>query len=178
MQMQLSETLKALKESDHALFSKIHQLYHHRVYTFVKKRSQSLFLAQEVTQLTFIRLWEIRQKLSEVYGIDIQLFKIAKSILIDEIRKANTQNLHIKKSTDAYLDFYEEEDRHHNKDTLQHIYLAFENLPPVRKKVFKLSRVKGYSYKEIASELSISTKTVENHISKAIKQIRFSVGSL
>jgi RNA polymerase sigma-70 factor (ECF subfamily) len=46
-------------------------------------------------------------------------------------------------------------------------------MPIVRRKVFLMRSIKGMSYLEIASELSISAKTVENHISLAIKQIQF-----
>jgi len=49
---------------------------------------------------------------------------------------------------------------------------AMAQLPPIRRKVFRMSRIEEKSYLEIAKELSISTKTVENHISMAIKQLR------
>ncbi|PTS94109.1 hypothetical protein DBR11_24075 [Pedobacter sp. HMWF019] len=49
--------------------------------------------------------------------------------------------------------------------------LALSVLPPTRKKVFLLSRLHGYSYKEISEQLSISPRTVEKHISLAIKQL-------
>jgi predicted DNA-binding protein YlxM (UPF0122 family) len=42
----------------------------------------------------------------------------------------------------------------------------------MRREVFKMSRFEEKSYSEIASELKISTKTVENHISRALKQLR------
>lgn len=55
---------------------------------------------------------------------------------------------------------------------------AIEQMAPVRKRVFKLSKVEGYSYKEIAEMLSISPKTVENHISQALKQLRAAFSSI
>ncbi|HWJ30604.1 MAG TPA: sigma-70 family RNA polymerase sigma factor, partial [Flavisolibacter sp.] len=51
---------------------------------------------------------------------------------------------------------------------------AMSDLPPMRRKVFELSRLHGLSYKEIAIRLSISEKTVENHINHALKQLRHS----
>jgi len=47
-----------------------------------------------------------------------------------------------------------------------------ETLPPQCRKVFELSRMEQLSYSEIASQLNISTNTVENHISKALKLLR------
>jgi len=49
---------------------------------------------------------------------------------------------------------------------------AVNDLPPVRKRVFEMSREQGMTYREIAETLSVSSKTVESHIYKALKQIK------
>jgi RNA polymerase sigma factor (sigma-70 family) len=49
---------------------------------------------------------------------------------------------------------------------------AVNDMPPVRKQVFEMSRERGMTYREIAETLSVSSKTVETHISKALKQIK------
>jgi RNA polymerase sigma-70 factor (ECF subfamily) len=49
---------------------------------------------------------------------------------------------------------------------------AIDDLPLERKKVFILSRYSGLSYAEIAAELEISVKTVENQMGKALKTLR------
>lgn len=56
---------------------------------------------------------------------------------------------------------------------LEHRYLlALEELPPGCKKVFELSRFKGKSNMEIAKELDLSQRTVETHISNALKKLK------
>ena len=45
-------------------------------------------------------------------------------------------------------------------------------MPEIRKKVFHLNRIEGYSYQEISQQLSISVKSVDNNLSKALKQLR------
>jgi RNA polymerase sigma-70 factor (ECF subfamily) len=55
---------------------------------------------------------------------------------------------------------------------------AISHLPPMRQKVLRLSHLQGYAYKEIARELNISEKTVDNHIHKALKQLRQILSSL
>lgn len=52
------------------------------------------------------------------------------------------------------------------------IELAIDQLPPQTKRVFLLSRFEGRKYQEIASELAISVKTVESHMSKALSLLR------
>jgi RNA polymerase sigma-70 factor (ECF subfamily) len=59
-----------------------------------------------------------------------------------------------------------------HKDELSHVEALIEELSPVRKKVFKLSRFEELSHKEIAEQLSISPKTVENHIGRALLQLK------
>jgi RNA polymerase sigma-70 factor (ECF subfamily) len=54
-------------------------------------------------------------------------------------------------------------------ETLQE---AVQQLPPVRRKVFELSRYHSLSHKEISKRLALSVKTVETHISLALKQLR------
>jgi RNA polymerase sigma-70 factor (ECF subfamily) len=53
-----------------------------------------------------------------------------------------------------------------------------EQMPAMRRKIFKLSRFDGMSYKEIAVELSLSVKTVEHHISLALKQLQHIISIL
>jgi RNA polymerase sigma-70 factor (ECF subfamily) len=54
------------------------------------------------------------------------------------------------------------------KEKLQYLIAA---LPPVRKKIIDL-KINGYSNKEIASQLTITVKTVENNINSAYKELR------
>lgn len=58
-------------------------------------------------------------------------------------------------------------------DELQQIiYKAVDALPPRTRMVFVLSRFEGYTRKEIAEELGISIKTVENQMTRALKALR------
>ena len=57
-------------------------------------------------------------------------------------------------------------------DLRSRISTALSGMPEVRKKVFQLSRIEGYSYQEISQQLSISVKSVDNNLAKALKQLR------
>ncbi len=103
-----------------------------------------------------------------------QLFRIAKTTLIDILRKEETnrrmmaelsRSLLIPNSREAGESFAESELKNR-------IFKGVMQMPAMRRKIFKMSRFNGMSYKEIAAELSLSVKTVENHISRAIKQLQ------
>lgn len=55
---------------------------------------------------------------------------------------------------------------------LERLEVLIEELPPIRRQVFLLSRVEGKSYKAIAHELGISERTAENHVYKALKTLK------
>ena len=52
------------------------------------------------------------------------------------------------------------------------VFAEIQNLPPKCREAFLLNKKQGLKYKEVAEELNISVKTVEIHISKALKRIR------
>lgn len=172
--LSMTTQVTALKNGNLDCFRTIYAQHHAKLYHYIYNRTQSEYMAQEVVQLSFIKLWESRHKLAEELTVDIQLFRIAKTILIDELRK-DTVKAKYKDWAKHTTDCTYEDNQAADKDTLRYVFTAMENLPPIRKKVFKLSRVHGYSYKEIAGLLAISPKTVENHIAKAIKQLRSAI---
>jgi RNA polymerase sigma-70 factor (ECF subfamily) len=63
-----------------------------------------------------------------------------------------------------------------HRELLSQINSIVDNLSEKCKVVYKLSREEQLSHKEIAAQLDISTKTVENHLNKALRQLRTSLG--
>ncbi|MCU7694440.1 RNA polymerase sigma factor [Haoranjiania flava] len=161
----------ALKEGDEVVFKEVFEEYFGKLYSFIFNRTHSEYLAEEVVQETFIKLWKYRASLNESLSVSIQLFRIARTTLIDQIRKQNNLLSVINTLSD-------QEVQNATWDTISYNELNnqlqnyIEMMPPMRKKVFILSRIEGWSYKEIAVELAISLKTVEKHISEALKQLR------
>jgi len=155
-------------------FQTVYSLFNQKLYAYVLKKTNSVYMAEEVVQLTFIRLWEKRETLSAEYNISTQIFRIAGTILIDQLRKEAVSKKHLSVVEDDFA-LKTETDQ---PEMLHALEQAIEQMAPVRKKVFKLSKVDGYSYKEIAEMLSISPKTVENHISQALKQLRAAFSSI
>jgi RNA polymerase sigma-70 factor (family 1) len=163
--------LIAIKEDDMTAFNAVYKQYHKQIYSFILHKTQSDFIASEVVQLTFIRLWERRMALSEAVELQFQLFGMARQVMIDEIRKEATRYKYNSQFeqypfTDSLMKMIE------SKDLLQHFEREVETMPAMRKMVFNLSRKNGLSYNEIAEMLGISPKTVESHIAKALSRLK------
>ena len=144
---------------------------HQKVYYYFLKKVRVQETAKELTQLAFIKLWQCRQTLSEAHSIDAQCFTIANSVLIDCLRKKAVER---ERNLSGYPDSSLAEETSHSNtfESSNYVEVATRRLPPVRRNVFILKMVKGYSNKEIADQLSISVKIVEDHYSKAIRYIR------
>jgi RNA polymerase sigma-70 factor (family 1) len=155
-------------------FQTVYGLYNQKLYAYVLKKTGSAFMAEEVVQLTFIRLWEKKENLSSEHSLSAQIFRIGGTILIDQLRKDAVGKKHLSVVENDYA-LRNEVDQ---PEMLHALEQAIEQMAPIRKKVFKLSKIEGYSYKEIAEMLSISPKTVENHISQALKQLRAAFSSI
>ncbi|WP_316735571.1 RNA polymerase sigma factor [Pedobacter aquatilis] len=165
----MSNYIENIRQGNHKSFEIVFKLWHKKVYGYYLKKTASDDLAEELTQMAFIKLWRFKHTLSEDFPLDIQLFKIAKTTLLDYFKKiANDErNLNLYKlEIDNRL---VEQSLHF--DTKIQLEAVLNCLPPTRKQVFVLNRLQGYSYKEIAEQLSISPRTVEKHISLAIKQL-------
>lgn len=163
--------ISAIQEDNHQVFSTVYEQFHRHIYGFILQQTKSEYIAQEVTQLTFIKVWKNRHKLDSDLSLTTQLFGIARQVMIDELRRESVRFKHEGESadtplTDNLIKALE------SKDLIQIIEQDIANMPRVRRLVFELSRKQGLSHKEIANMLDISTKAVEQHIGKALMQLK------
>jgi RNA polymerase sigma-70 factor (ECF subfamily) len=166
------ETIAALQKGDELAFTALFAEYHKKIYGYVLAKTHSHYLAEEVTQMTFIKLWDYRRNLRIDLSVSQQVFRIVKTTLIDALRAQSTRNNKLRavkneSVADSVLPVSIE-----NKEQLERTYLYIKSMPPVRQKVFQLSRFEGLTIREIATALAISVKAVEKHITQALRQIK------
>ncbi|WP_295712665.1 sigma-70 family RNA polymerase sigma factor [Mucilaginibacter sp.] len=167
--MEMEDYVKNINEGDQVAFEIVFNLSHKKVYAYFKKKTASTELADELTQLAFIKLWRFRHTLALQHSLHTQLFRIAKTTLLDHFKKVAIEERNLRS-------FYQETVSNEVAlssayETNQQLVTILDHLPPIRKKVFVLSRIEGYTYSEIGEQLSISPRTVEKHISLALKQL-------
>lgn len=165
-------TPAAIKQGDHAAFLAAYNDLHIKVFRFFLKRVYTADAAKDLTQQSFIRLWQFRQTLSDEHSLEKQVFVIAHSLLINHFekemyqKKIKVRQVQIQKEHIVYPDKYS------SFEMSDQVKTAIDTLPPVRKKVLILKTFHDYNNREIASQMKISVKTVEDHITKAFRQMK------
>ena len=163
------DLLLALKNNDELAFEQVFLQYKEKVLHYFIKKTGSLTESEDLLQNTFLRLWRYRSSLNENYLLDQHLFNIARTVFIDYTRSCNKLKkieALVKREVAMAI---EEVKTEIDKEKLEQI---LKEMPELRRRAFLMHKMEGYSYKEIADQLSINTKTVDNHISRALKQIR------
>ena len=167
------ELLSRVSLGDGEAFGLLYERYYGQVYSVAFQYLKIHEPAEDLAQLTFLRIWEKRRYLPEIERFDAYLFKIARNALTDQFRKRaslETYQLRIQQL------FEEEqgnpEEQLINKQKLSLISRAIERLPAQQQLAYRLSRDKGLSYNEIADKMKVSVNTVRKHISLALSSIR------
>lgn len=160
-----------------AEFESVYREYHTRVYAFLWRYTREVEVCEELVQEVFVKLWTSRKSLNPALALTTQLFQIAKTVFIDYHRRTSRRIRYIN-MTDHMAEDAAIAPGVRDIALLRHLSTVIDTLPPVRREVFLLGKVQGLTYPEIAKELSISPKTVEGHMSKALKFLRHRLGGL
>ena len=172
-------SIQEIKSGSESAFTLVYNQFHKQLYGYFLKKTNSAETAKELVQVSFIKLWNAKHTLQERYTLNIQLFTIARTTFIDYLKQQATSKFRMINGSEDICQFSESISaiQDNTFEISDYLGLAMQSLSPARKKIFVLSRIHGLTYKEIAEKLSISVKTVEDHISKALRQIR-SISSL
>jgi RNA polymerase sigma-70 factor (ECF subfamily) len=157
------QLITRLNNGDEDAFVKLFNAYSPVLLSFITKFNVDPEDANDTLQQTFLKVWESRAKLDPELPLKNYIITIAKNDLYNRIQR----NIFAKKHHDL-LGAQDQPILEPLYSDLSEILNEILNgLPEKRAKVFKMSRIQGYTNKEIAQELGISKSTVENHINNS-----------
>lgn len=170
------ELWNLLRADDELALDHIFKKHYSSITITAYRMIQDKQMAEDLGQEVFYDLWRKRKQLVVQTSLSAYLRKIVSNKTLNYIR-------------DQKIKFGEEEpinlletSRINPQEGLEEgelnkrIQQAIQSLPDRCRIVFILSRFQDQSYAEIAKNLDISTKTVENQISKALKIIKEKLG--
>ena len=166
--------LTELKNGSFHAFVRLYNMYSVKLYNFIMRISSgNQYMAEEVVQSAFIRVWEVRERVEPESSFISFLCTIAKNLLMNMYQRQTVEYVYNEylKNTGVDRDSQTEESidlRFLN----EYIDSLAEELPAQRKKIFILSKRQNYTNKEIAEMMGISESTVATQLSLAVKFMR------
>lgn len=157
-----------------AAFEDIFKTHFKALYAYAYTIVKDEIIAEEVVQSVFLRLWEKRLGLTVHTSIKAFLYRSVYNESLNyhkhqKVKAAYQQHQVYIRGNDVGDD---PSDRVQMKDLERRLEFAMNKLPEACRTIFQMSRFENLKYREIAEQLNISIKTVENQMGKALKILR------
>lgn len=159
-----------LNNSDERAFTEIYNRYWDKLFVVANYRLGSE--AQEIVQEVFYNLWKRRKTVQLTHSLSTYLAAAVKFEVINRLAAQKRRQCYLQYTgslepeqnfTQQQVDF---------DSLLEQLSALVKALPEKCRLVYQLHREEGYSQKEIAAKLGIAYKTVEAHLSVALRKIR------
>lgn len=173
MQIVLHEKFERATLLDEQIFKDMYRQYFIKLYRFAVSITHCNETAEEIVNDVLINLWKKRKLHNEIENLNTYLYVSVKNLSLNYLRDrgnhihVDVETLHNEKS---YISI-DPESLIISKECLNDLNILINNLPIKCRMVFRLIKEDGLKYKEAASLLNISVKTVENQLAIALKKI-------
>lgn len=160
-----------IKESDEKAFEALFRSYYPYLCLYATRLLKDTQMAEETVQDLFARLWEKRSQTVIETSVKNYLFRSVKNQCLNYIKHNQIKLLYAQKVL-AEGEISNSEEYESEIELIQKIEKSIESLPDKRREIFRLNRLEGLKYREIAEKLNISVKTVEAQMGLALKSLR------
>ena len=165
--------IRAIQKGDRKVFATLIEIYYEETFWYAKSLSRNDALAKDLTQEVFYKLWSKRKKIKDEVVIKGWLLRSVRNKFLDHVKKNRRQTQLLETTLADTLDtFIQRQNDEGMSKKLAIIEKEIQNLPKKCHEVFLLSKKEGLTNNEIAEHLGISLKTVEGHLTKALKTLK------
>jgi RNA polymerase sigma-70 factor (ECF subfamily) len=165
--------LQRVTDGDEQAFTSLFNAYKDKLYSFVYDITGSETKAEDTVQEVFLKIWQQREGLNKVHQFNAYIFRMCRNYAIDQLRKLSREILlHSSLLQPEHTADRSADDALLQKEAREKLQEAIDQLPTQQKRVFILHRENGLRQQEIAHELNLSLSTVQNHLFRAVGNIR------
>jgi RNA polymerase sigma-70 factor, ECF subfamily len=173
--MEINENvlINRLKEREEAAFEEVFKANYKSLHAYSFTMTREAAAAEEIVQNVFYKLWERTDSLSIEGSVKAYLYRAVHNESLNYLKHLKVRRehqLHIVHRMDQSTDNAARKIQ--MKELEKKIQDALNDLPEQCRTIFQLSRFEELRYREIADQLNISVKTVENQMGKALKLMR------
>lgn len=174
---------KAIASGNELAFESVFLSYFPKVKRYLAGLLQDEDIAEDLSQDIFVKIWQNRTDLVNIDNLNAYFYQSARNIAYQHIRKQllvrqyrEKKQEYIISNNQTHSD--EQEEAMYANELKVFIQTTIDRMPPQRKKIYEMSRHEGKKNDEIAQELLISKRTVENHLTQALADIRQTIKKL
>ena len=154
-------------------FEALFKSHYSELCAYANKYLNDIAAAEETVQALFVKMWENREEIVFDKSERAYLFTATRNACFNQIRHLKVRDEYkVYNQAEMENEQYTVEDELEANELNDKIRKAIDQLPEGRRKIFILSRFEGLKYKEIADQLKISIKTVENQMGSALKFLK------
>jgi RNA polymerase sigma-70 factor (family 1) len=166
--------LQAIAKGDQLAFKKLFDLYRPNIYTTAYRILDDEWLAEEILQDTFLKVWLKRAELPAIVNLPGWLYTIARNYTYNALKNIQTERKALLALAEEALNSQSPETgRFEQEDKLQALLAqAVERLPEKQKQTYILIKQQDMKRDEVARELNVSPETVKWNLEQAMKSIR------
>lgn len=129
--------------------------------------------AEDATQEVFLKLWNLRDDLSEVENMQAYVLRIARNLCLDKIRAQNRRAQPDDLADDVVVEKAENpHEQTEIRDTLSVVRKMIASLPEAQRTVITLRDIEGLEFDEIAEITGMNENAIKVNLSRARKKIR------
>jgi RNA polymerase sigma-70 factor (family 1) len=176
VQLTEQEYWQLISEGDKSAFEQVFKAWYQPLCNYACSLMKDMDEAEEVVQNVFFNIWNKRESLAINMSIKSYLYRAVHNDCLNKIKHSKVRTLYAEdyksRNSGGFEDSMGLIDA---KELNKRINEAIESLPEQCGIVFRLSRFDHLKYSEIAEQLEISVKTVENHMGKALRILRESL---
>lgn len=179
MKLRDKNILKNIRKGDINAFETLFHQFYPGMCLYAKSIVKKDNISEEIVQDVFYNIWKNRNNFTLTSGWHNYLYRAVYNNSLKYIRRSKREiRIEDPQMFDSNNKVLDPSEELNYSELTESINEVLDRLPERTRQIFRMNRFDGFTYKEIAEKLSISVKTVEANMGKALKIFRISLENL